>query len=191
MTQIGHLIEIPFCSVHVWRSKPFPCVPLDRHSCDHGLPTAPPQHSSINVHMYVYTCIYNTHTQGYTHFCFITPALDPHHTATDTTYKTCTNRTVECCTAVVRFQMNALKCRTLRAMSSCHCGQTMLGGMINGNSPIRLQRVTIMHMHAFCRKMADFTYGFQWRECWISATERFQRKLHNFFDLCCPLSMWQ
>ena len=30
--------------------------------------------------------------------------------------------------------MNALKCRTLGAMSSCHCGQTLLGGMTNGNS---------------------------------------------------------
>ena len=28
----------------------------------------------------------------------------------------------------------------------------------------------------------------QWRECWISATERFQRKPHKFFDLRCPLS---
>ena len=25
-------------------------------------------------------------------------------------------------------------------------------------------------------------------ECWISATERFQRKPHKFFDLRCPLS---
>ena len=31
--------------------------------------------------------------------------------------------------------------------------------------------------------MADCTLnGFQWRECWISATERFQRKPHNFFE---------
>ena len=28
----------------------------------------------------------------------------------------------------------------------------------------------------------------QWRECWISATERFQRKPHKIFDLRCPLS---
>ena len=28
----------------------------------------------------------------------------------------------------------------------------------------------------------------QRRECWISATERFQRKPHKFFDLRCPLS---
>ena len=29
----------------------------------------------------------------------------------------------------------------------------------------------------------------QRRECWISATERFQRKPHKFFDLRRPLSM--
>ena len=28
----------------------------------------------------------------------------------------------------------------------------------------------------------------KWRECWISATERFQRKPHKNFDLRCPLS---
>ena len=50
---------------------------------------------------------------------------------------------------------------------------------------------TIMCMHAFPRKMADRTNGFQGRECWISATERFQRKPHKFFNLRCPLSMLQ
>ena len=39
---------------------------------------------------------------------------------------------------------------------------------------------TIMHMHTLCRKMADYTYGFQWRECWISATELFREKPTNF-----------
>ena len=28
----------------------------------------------------------------------------------------------------------------------------------------------------------------QRRECWISATHRFQRKPHKYFDLLCPLS---
>ena len=38
---------------------------------------------------------------------------------------------------------------------------------------------TIMRMRTFRRKMVDCMYGFQWRECWISATERFQRKPHR------------
>ena len=36
---------------------------------------------------------------------------------------------------------------------------------------------TIMRMHEFS---ADCTYGFQRRECWISAMEWFQRKPHKF-----------
>ena len=46
-----------------------------------------------------------------------------------------------------------------------------------------------MHMHAFCRKMADFTMmeGVLDR---ISSTERFQRIPHKSFDLRCPLSIY-
>ena len=51
--------------------------------------------------------------------------------------------------------------------------------------------ITIIRMRAFRRKMADRMYVFQWRECWISATERFQRKPHKFFDVRCTLSTWQ
>ena len=40
-------------------------------------------------------------------------------------------------------------------------------------------------MHAIRGKMADRMYGFQQRECWISAMEQFQRKPHKFFDLRC------
>lgn len=43
--------------------------------------------------------------------------------------------------------------------------------------------VTTMRMHAFCRKMADYTYGLQQSECLISATEQFQREPHKCFDL--------
>ena len=36
------------------------------------------------------------------------------------------------------------------------------------------------HGHAnFTQKMSNCTYGLQWGECWISATERFQRKNHK------------
>ena len=35
----------------------------------------------------------------------------------------------------VYARMNALKCRTLGAMCSCHCGQTLLEGMINSQNP--------------------------------------------------------
>ena len=36
----------------------------------------------------------------------------------------------------------------------------------------------------------DCAYAFQWRECWISANELFQRITHTFFYLFCPLSTW-
>ena len=90
--------------------------------------------------------------------------------------------------------MNALKCRTLRVMGSCDWGQTGQWQLTKCNSRHTgcLPRgKTIIRMRTFHRKMADGTYGFQWRECWISAMERFQRKTHKFFDLRCLLSMWQ
>ena len=44
----------------------------------------------------------------------------------------------------------------------------------------------IMCTSAFRRKMANCTHGFQQRECWISATERFQRKPYKFLtSLAC------
>ena len=38
-------------------------------------------------------------------------------------------------------------------------------------------KYSIMRMSAFGKKMADYMYGFQRRECWISATE-------GVLDLC-------
>ena len=40
-------------------------------------------------------------------------------------------------------------------------------------------------------KMTHPMYGHHGRERSISATEQFQRKCHKYFDLYCPLSMWQ
>ena len=45
------------------------------------------------------------------------------------------------------------------------------------------------HMPIMCmRAIRNCKYGFQRRECWIFATEQFQRNPHIFFDLCCLLN---
>ena len=50
-------------------------------------------------------------------------------------------------------------------------------------------RIYTRNTHARTReKWPTIRMAVQRRECWISATERFQRKPHNFFDLRCPLS---
>ena len=67
------------------------------------------------------------------------------HTQTDPT-------TVTLAVHAHRGLMNALKCRTLCTMSSCHCGQTLLGGMTNERQLYMVN--TIMRMRAFRRKMA-------------------------------------
>ena len=56
-----------------------------------------------------------------------------------------------------------------------------------------MNHFTIMRMRAAFRRRNGqlYVYGRQRRECWISATERFQRKSHKYFDLRCPLSTWQ
>ena len=38
--------------------------------------------------------------------------------------------------------IEALKCRTLRAMSPCHCGQTLLGGMTKAMATNETQLTT-------------------------------------------------
>ena len=47
---------------------------------------------------------------------------------------------------------------------------------------------TIMRMRAPQEKWPSVGMAVQRRECWISATHRFQRKPHKDFDLRCPLS---
>ena len=49
----------------------------------------------------------------------------------------------------------------------------------------RARTLKIMRMRAFRRKMADRTST---EQCWIYATEQFQRKTHKLFDLRYPLS---
>ena len=45
-----------------------------------------------------------------------------------------------------------------------------------------------MRVHENTHKWPTVRMAVQRRECWISATERFQRKPHKCFDLRCPLS---
>ena len=66
--------------------------------------------------------------------------------------------------------MNALKCITPCAMSSWHCGQTDPFELTKRNllhtGCLQCGKSTIICMHAFLyrRKMANSTYGAQWRE---------------------------
>ena len=97
----------------------------------------------------------------------------------------------ECQRDTYTYLMNALKCRTLRAMSSCHCGQTLLGGMTNGNSRNSTStqaayRVLVVKYTCALSTGKWPTIRMALEECWISATKQFQKKKN--FDLCCPLS---
>ena len=88
--------------------------------------------------------------------------------------------------------MDGLKCRTLCAMSSCHCGQTLLGGMTNGNSTSTQATYTYAWLNTHAHFPEENGRLYVWlstEECWISANEQFQRKTHKFFDLRCPLGM--
>ena len=85
------------------------------------------------------------------------------------------------------------KVQTLGVMSSCHCGQTLLESITNGNSRksthnqlsflhhhtgknVHYHMVnTMMHMHTFCRKMPNCTYGLQWKE-WCPRKGRAPRR---------------
>ena len=73
---------------------------------------------------------------------------------------------------------------------ACHeSGQTLLGGMINGNSQnsaynqLSATVNTIMRMRAFCRKIDDYMYGFQWRSAGSLQRSGFRENPTNF----CPL----
>ena len=51
-----------------------------------------------------------------------------------------------------------------------------------------IMRTRNTHARTRMEKWPTVRMAVQRRECWISATERFQRKPHKFFDLRCPLS---
>ena len=71
----------------------------------------------------------------------------------------------------IKEKMNALKCRTL--------GVDIYGPYV-------------FNAHArFAQENGRPNVWLSAEECWISATERFQRKPHKYFDLRCLLSMRQ
>lgn len=96
-------------------NKPFPCVPLDRHSCGHGSPTAPPQHSSVYVtHTYCMCYLYKGELTLVSLRQPLTPTTQPLTPPTKhiPKLKQC-HHTVVCCTAghlSVRSQIMCLTC---------------------------------------------------------------------------------
>ena len=92
--------------------------------------------------------------------------------------------------------MNALKCRTLRAMSSCHCGQTLLGSMSQNST------LDNFHTGRLVVRVVKYTcalYAGKWPTvrmafngvvldlCNPAVSEK-TPQIFKYFDLHCPLS---
>ena len=62
-------------------------------------------------------------------------------------------------------------------------------GQLTTTSTQALTAYTWLNMHAhFQQENGRLYVWLSTEQCWISATGRFQRKPHKFFDLRCPLS---
>ena len=89
----------------------------------------------------------------------------------------------------LKSTMNALKCRTLHAEFIPFCGQTYLRALrahLTGLNSSACPHTSTLSC-ALSAEMANCTNGFQQSSAG-SATKRFRRKPHKFFDLLCPLS---